>query len=260
LDPLPTRVSRAEWGDNRFRGRSVLADVSVHDEFWSVASLALGGPRLRPEEARVLDAATAASLAADPRIWPLKIARLVSAYGGAGAAYGAAQTWLERGIVGPFAARDAAGMLVALATELGEAPSFDEVFATLEARLARGERLPGFGTPLRSVDERVVAFLARLEAFGRADGRHVRLARHLDRASVALRQLHVNIAGMFAAACLDLGFTPAQIGWLCTLTLSVNFLANVVEGAEQAPEVLRRLPDEAVRYVGKAPRPSPRAR
>lgn len=37
------------------------------------------------------------------------------------------------------------------------------------------------------------------------------------------------------------------------------FLANAVEAAQQAPKVLQELPVTAIRYLGPAPRVSPRA-
>jgi hypothetical protein len=37
------------------------------------------------------------------------------------------------------------------------------------------------------------------------------------------------------------------------------FLANAVEGAAQAPAVLRKLPDSSIEYIGTPPRSYPKA-
>jgi hypothetical protein len=69
----------------------------------------------------------------------------------------------------------------------------------------------------------------------------------------------VNIIGATAAICLDLGFRPREIAPMAAILLQPTLLANAVAGTVEAPEVLRRLPDDCVRYVGPAPRQSPRA-
>ena len=81
LSPLTTRVGRADWGDNRYRGYGVLAELAGHDGFWSMISLAVGGPRLDDGQSRLLDDLATCTFAGDPRIWPLKIVRVVGSFG-----------------------------------------------------------------------------------------------------------------------------------------------------------------------------------
>jgi hypothetical protein len=73
-----------------------------------------------------------------------------------------------------------------------------------------------------------------------------------------LKGLEPNIGLGVAAACLDLGFRPREIALLGVALAQTDFLANAVEGSEQQPSVLRRLPDDCVVYAGKPPRESPR--
>jgi hypothetical protein len=75
-----------------------------------------------------------------------------------------------------------------------------------------------------------------------------------------LKSLEPNIAGGVAAVCLDLGFTPRQIGILCVTLAQVDMMSNAVEGSEQRPEILRELPHDVLDYVGRPARESPRAR
>lgn len=70
----------------------------------------------------------------------------------------------------------------------------------------------------------------------------------------------MNIAAATAAVFLDVGFSPSQIGSLGPVLLLPNYLANAVEGAEQAPLILQRLPTEAIDDQTPSPRLSPRAR
>ena len=62
-----------------------------------------------------------------------------------------------------------------------------------------------------------------------------------------------------AAAFLDMGMTPHQIGAMTTCLMQHMFFAHAVEGAGDSGHVLRLLPDECVSYIGREPRTSPRA-
>src|SRR5262249_2861665 len=78
---LVTRVGRALWGDNRFRGFSVGDELAGATDLWSLVALAVGHRPLGADECAILDDLAACGCAADPRIWPLKAVRLGSAYG-----------------------------------------------------------------------------------------------------------------------------------------------------------------------------------
>ncbi|HEY1956459.1 MAG TPA: citrate/2-methylcitrate synthase [Polyangiaceae bacterium] len=256
---LPTRVARAEWGDNTFFGLRVGADMAGRDSFMSALGLAAGGPRVSAEDARVLDDVAVCFTAADPRIWPLKIARLASAYGSSRLAYACAHMALEGGMIGPNPAAPAAQLFVDFRRALGDDATDAQIDVEVERHLASGGRFFGFGVPYRPIDERVVALEKSLRERGRTDGPHWKTMRAIERALVARKKLPVNIVGAGAAVELDLGFTPDQIGVLMTMAASLSFMANAVEGAAQRPELLQKLPLETVEYVGRGARLSPRA-
>jgi hypothetical protein len=52
---------------------------------------------------------------------------------------------------------------------------------------------------------------------------------------------------------------PAQIGYLAVALMHNVVIANAVEGAAQAPAVLRKLPAGTLSYKGHSARKSPRA-
>src|SRR5439155_6055166 len=95
LPEIVTRVGRADFGDNQYCGYAVLGELLGNVGAACTLSLALGGPRLDWEQARIFDDLCVSVLAPDGRIWPLKIARLVSSYGGVTAGFAAAHVWLE---------------------------------------------------------------------------------------------------------------------------------------------------------------------
>jgi hypothetical protein len=81
LGALPTRVAHAEWGVNRYFGFPV-PDLLGDETLTGLVALAVGARRLPAAEREVLDDIAVAMTLADPRIWPLKMTRLVASYGG----------------------------------------------------------------------------------------------------------------------------------------------------------------------------------
>jgi hypothetical protein len=253
---VTTRVARADWGENCFRGYRVLAELAGRDGFWAVMSLAVGGPRLSDAEASLLDEVSTCVLAAEPRIWPPKITRLVASYGSTLTAFAAGYLPLEGAFVGPWGAGDAAELLCTVRSDIHD--DYEALEADLIGRLASKVRLHGFGVPFRGEDERVVAIAAALERARRSEQPFWALASRMSLVLDRLKRLPINVGGAIAALCLDLGFTPRQIACLSMPFAATAFAANAVEGAEQASAVLRRLPEDAVRYGGVPPRVSDR--
>jgi hypothetical protein len=163
--------------------------------------------------------------------------------------------------IGPFTCGQAAQLLVDLRGELGDAVHDSEaVERTMAQRFEQRIRLIGFGVPARAEDERVVALRACLGRRGRDQRTHWRLLETLSEVLYRTRKLRPNIGLGVAAASLDVGFEPAQIGYLAVALMQNVIMANAVEGAAQAPAVLRKMPAATLAYKGPAPRRSPRSR
>ncbi len=258
-DDITTRVARADWGENHFRGYRVNGQLVGTDGWASVLSLAAGGPRLGKEDAALVEDLAICSLAADPRIWPLKAARLVATYGSAFAGIASGHLLLAGAMMGPEPTGAAANLLIELATKLGDRADDPAAVQELVDDLLANGRVPGFGVAFRGADERVNAIKGCIATRGRESGPYWRLLSALEAAVRARRELHVNLGLAAAAVLLDVGMRPDTITFVMSAYLDVCFYANAVEGAEQKSEVLRRLPDDAVRYEGPPPRVSPRA-
>ena len=251
---IPTAVAAARWDDNVFRGFSVRDDLAGRIDAWSAISLAVGHRRLTQEEAAVLDDIVVCALAADPRIWPLKIVRLLSSYGHATAGTVAGIYCTEAARIGWRAYFIAAEFLEELATCTDAAAREAE----LTARLQRKENLPGYGVAHRRRDERAAALRECLKHKGRTTGLYWRLAGEIE-TLLAPKGIFINMGAAGAAAMLDLGFSPKQLLALGPYLVYANYLANAVEGADQASEVHRRLPSHTIKDESPSLRRSPRA-
>lgn len=254
-DYITTRVAAARWGDNLYRGFSVRDDLAGRVDTWTAISLAVGHRRMSAEEAGVLDDVAVCALAADPRIWPLKIVRLLSAYGHVTTGTIAGIYCTEAARIGWRAYFIAGEFLEAIAGH----PDAEARRADLFGRLERKENLPGYGVAHRHRDERASALGTCLAAKGRTTGAYWKLASEVE-SLLAPKGIHINMGAAGAAAMMDLGFSPSQMLALGPYLVYANYLANAVEGAEQAPQLLRRLPESAIEDRTPSPRLSPRAR
>ena len=92
---IQTRVARHVFGDNFYFGHAVAGDLLGGETFAGLMAMAAKGRRPSDEERVVLDAIAVILTSADPRIWPLKLTRLVASYGGTLAGFGAGQLAMD---------------------------------------------------------------------------------------------------------------------------------------------------------------------
>jgi hypothetical protein len=248
--------------DHWFRGYMVGKDLAGRATLAGLMGLGINGRRLTDDEAGMLDDIAVAWTSADPRIWPLKVSRLASSFGGTIQGIAAALLCMDCHVVGIWESS------LATARWLGELRESLRDCAGDPERVAQAARdhlgnrrfIPGFGVPYRVEDERVPPMWRCLANRGRDRLPNVHLFEQVGDVVRRERGIGPNVTGLATAICLDLGFAPDEIGSLLIYLATPMIIANAHEGARQAPAVLQRLPDDRVRYIGPAPRVSPRAR
>ncbi len=266
---LKTRLAHAGWDDHRLRGRSLFKEVlGDNTAFWDLWSFSLGGPELNETDRRVLDAMATCYTAADPRIPPLKLIRILSSYGSVMAAIAGGLAYQENAQIGIWPVDAASSDLIDIHRSVRKQTSStshsDEkvkqaIREVLGKWAAKRRRPAGFGVPARPSDERVKALRKRMEALNRDNGRYWLLAHHVEEILARKRPIPLNIAGACGAACLDMGFTPRQIGVFAIAFAIHAFAGNAFEGSEDTVEILQKLPDSFILYTGPKDRISPRA-
>lgn len=255
MEPVRTRIGWADFGDYEHFGVRLHRDLVGRISYVGLAAFALTGRRLAPEDVAVLDDITASAHVPEPRVWPMKLTRLVGSLGRPITGYLAGSVVLDGDFIGASAIER--GAVLILEAEAAVAGSADRP-AALRAYVRSRDPWPGMGVHQRNVDERVTSIAACLERRGLATRRFWSVANELWAAVRDELGLDPNVFDAVAAACLDLALSPPQIGALAALLLQPQFLAHAFEGATDRAPALLHLPDECVRYVGPAPRESPR--
>jgi hypothetical protein len=252
IEPIETRVAHTGAEELRLHGYRVFGQLLGSTTTAQVLILGMTGVLLDGDDALVIDDIVTAMSSADPRLWPFKVTRVASAYGSAAAGLAATLLAGEGGMYGSNRLAAAAAWLVDLA-ERGELSDAELVAAIRESGA-------GFGVLYRARDERLIALSAQVvkrhrnhEVYWSLCNRAITLAREQ-------LQLEAHVYLALAAVCLDLGFPRRSVGGLGFVLLFHDALANAIEGAEQAPDVLRELPWTQIADHSPAPRTSPRFR
>lgn len=259
---IVTRVAHAGYTDVRYFGYSTFDELLGSETYMGLNAMAVTGRRIDRESLDMLDELSVIVTVADPRIWPLKLTRVVASYGGTLVAFAAGQLCLESDLLGQWTTLYAAELWDELRRAIGDDHMADvaRVDAEITALLARKKRLAGYGVPFRERDERMDALRKRVEQRGWQDRPFWRLQDVFSRRVQAERAIGPNITAGVAAVLLDMGFTVPQVPAMTTFFLQHMYAATAIEGARQAPAVLRSLPIDTVNYIGEPARKSPRAK
>ena len=251
VPPITTRVGHTGADELRFHGRKVFAELLGRTNVGQIMVMGLTGRLLADPEVGLIDDIITAMTSTDPRLWPFKVTRLVSAYGTG--AYGVAATLIagEGGMYGTNRLESAARWLV----DLGSGDITDDAIA---AALDAGGG--GFGVLYRARDERFEALMSQVVKRGYHERPFTTLCLRAVRIARERKQMEMHVSLALAALCLDLGMTPYQIGMFGLIYMFHDALANATEGAQQRPLVLQHLPQETLQWVGVEARRSPRMR
>jgi hypothetical protein len=254
-----TRTAHWGWDEHRYFGHRVFEQLAGHESLTGLTGLSVLGRRLSPDECAVVDDVACTATLADPRIWPLKLTRLIAAYGSTLPAAAAGLLSEQDARIGPWTTAKSAEVLLAFDAAIGSRVDDPETVRALVLRYLEEHRFVwGFGTPFRGKDERLVAFRECMRQRGRQDLRFWRLMNEVSAVVREQRGVEPNMGIAIAAAFLDLGMTPHQVGSLTSALMQHMFLAHAVEGSAQGAS-LRELPADYVEFDGCAPRSSPRA-
>lgn len=257
VDQLAWRSALTDATADRIAYRGYdLADLIRHGSFAAVVYLLFVGELPEPSAARLLDAVLIACADHGPQAPSVLAARTVASTGAEMSAAGAAGLLALSRFHGAAIADSMA--LIARVADAPE-PATEALRLAAELRQA-GRRAAGFGHRWHKArDPRRDALFGLAETLGYR-GRYVEAALALERAleEVVGRPLPINIDGIAAALCLEIGLPRERANALFLIARLAGILAHVFE--EQTHErPMRKIHPVAVTYDGPAPRDLPPA-
>lgn len=125
----------------------------------------------------------------------------------------------------------------------------------IDGELRVRRRLPGFGRPLVSADERIVPILARARELGLDQGPHLKLVFDIERLLSGRRKsLRANYASVIGGLVADMGFSPRDFYLFAIPIFMAGMTPCFIEAAENPEAQLFPVPCEDIDYTGSPPR------
>lgn len=235
-----------------FRGLDLHRDLG--DKSWmEVYLLGITGREFSTDEIRILNAIWVYTSYPDPRIWNNRIAALAgtvrsTATLGVAAATAASEAEifggqpLLKGIRFLFEARNA----------MDSGTSLESYIRTA---LARHRKIPGYGRPNASMDERIQPMLDFLKSIHYPQKQYLNLAFEVERILLDGRwRFRMNYAALVAALCADMGLS-AREAYLCVIPVfTAGFIPCYLDALDQREGCLFPLRCSRIDYQGPAPR------
>ncbi len=253
-DEVPViETENAHWGwhDHEYWGHAVFGELLLEEDLAGLFSLAACGHRVPREDAALLTEIAICLVLADPRIWPLKLTKLVASHGRVSTSALCGLLALDGSVVGPAGIQHVGFELERVAALVER---HDDAAAGRLAVLERVRdvgRVPGFGVAFREQDERVLALERCVAKRRRTDRPYWKSMQVLVDVVREVHGVEPNVALPIAAALLDMGVPPQRFEALASLFFHHMFVSSAYEEAHSPHEVLRKLPDVHVRYVGR---------
>lgn len=250
-----TAVSASNPDTIVVRGHDLCADLIGKISFTDHAWLLVTGQLPSPAQRRVLDAALVA-IAEHGLVPSVAAARITLA-----AAPEAIQGAVAAGILGCGSvilgsAESAARFLAGILASGGNRDLSNVAQAALAEAHAARRAIPGYGHPLhKRTDPRVGRLLAVAAEAGTA-GRHVELARLVEKKlpEVTGKPLVMNVSGAIAAVMLDAGYPLLAVKGVPILARTASLVAHLLEEQERPIGfILAHEGSAAIGYDGPSP-------
>lgn len=239
-------------------GRVVMHGKDLHHDLgelgWmDLLAFAVTGRRFSRERLALFQGLWAIAVSyPEPRIWNNRVAALAaSARSTAGMAVAGAVGVTDAGVYGQQPMQGVFELLTR-AVEMRRAGEDVEPFVLSRLRARRS--LPGYGRPLRDVDERLAPALALAKRLRLDGGPHLHAAQAIE-TFVRPHRLRMNIAALSAALYADQGVSRSEYYHLTALSFSIGFLACHHDASRHTEGTFMPLRCSRIAYQGPEPRP-----
>lgn len=237
-----------------FRGHNLHTDLASLD-WMELYLFGITGRRFTPTQMKVLNRIWTYTSYPEPRVWVNRVVALAGTARSTGAlAVGAAVAVSEASIYGGRPFIRAIDFLLRTQSKIDHGEDLREIVAA-ETKKHRG--VVGYGRPFGygragvRIDERITPTQKLLVEVGMEKGRYVLLAHEVERiVSEQNGNLQMNIAGLYAAICADLGFAPREFYLFMLPCFIAGMLPCFIEASDRTEGHFFPLRCERIAYTG----------
>ena len=225
--------------------------ADLKDMSWMELYLfSITGRRFTAAQLKVLNAIWTYTSFPEPRLWNNRVAALAGTARSTGAlGVAAAVAVSEASIYGRRPDIRAIDFLLRAKKRLDAGETLIDV---IEDELHRYRGISGYGRPITRTDERIPHMQTLLRRTGMDEGPYVRLCVDIEKTLLDRRlRLHMNIAALYSAVALELGFTPRQYYLFMIPCFVAGMLPCAIEASEKPEGTFFPLRCERLVYAGR---------
>jgi len=141
--------------------------------------------------------------------------------------------------------------------EYGEGEEVSKIIRKWVANNRKKVVIPGYGRPLATGDERVVAMEKISEELGMVSGPCLEFAYAVERYMLETQGESMNLSAYGTATMIDIGWSSSHIQQVYAIVAVSGIAACYSEAYDNPPESFLPLRCEDIEYRGHAPRPVP---
>ena len=243
-----------EDGDNIFAEKSVNRELMIDPSFIRNVLVSSGCKEVCPDIIDLADAISTSSLAADPRIWPMKVIRLIASKTNAAIASSVMNICFSESVIGFNAAymcRAQSCKYIDLIENMQESDVGD-----IKSLIKNEGYYWGFGVVKREKDERVTCFKRWFDSRVNSWSERIRkryTAYCVYEAMIGdIKPLNCNIA-LYFSFVLDVAGVPLNsTSSVVSCLVSPCYIINALEGSNDNGLILEdNVPEEKYIYVGR---------
>jgi citrate synthase len=239
-------------------GYSLLDDIVGHATYFELLVLSVSGKMPEPRFAKWVEAIYSCLSFPDPRIWCNQV----------GALAGSMRTPSVAGITAGIQAADSTmygpGTAYAISEFFSSAMEMYQQGMSIQAIVEGRSRrkgtqpiLPGYGRPIATGDERVIAMNKVTENLGFEPGPFMKLGRDIDRYMLENYGESMNLATFTYIFLRDQQWEVEKIRQLTSLIVAAGVAACYSDTFDKPVDSFLPLRCEDIEYCGAAPRPVP---
>ncbi|TQV77057.1 hypothetical protein FLL45_03640 [Aliikangiella marina] len=248
----PTHAGIAELSRGSiFRGKN-LHEFIKNKTWFELNLFGITGRQFSSNEIKVLNYIWSSTSYADIRIWPNRVAAIAAA----------ARTTPILAMVGGISTCDAElfvarplvtclKMLKAIGDKVDNGADYQDL---IDEKLNKKQTIYGYGRPITSIDERVPHFVNFLNEQQHPVGANFKLAFKIEAYLKQKKNIRMNIAALYSAVCLDLGFNEVEMNLFVTTLVYAGMPPCYLDTLQKPPGAFLPTKCSDIGYTGPSKR------
>jgi len=248
------------------RGKNLLEDLG-HMNWMGLLLFSITGRQFNEQQIKLFEGVWVISSSfPEPRLWNNRVAALAgTARSTSGLGVSAGMAVSEAIVYGHRPSVAAMNFLHRIKQRMDKGERLDDVLRQIIRTPSKGKpgfgknrqvsKLPGFGRPIISSDERLQPLLQLAKELGFRQGPHVQLAEQIEKTLNGMgHAFTMNVAALVGALSADQGLTSQQFYHYAIMCFNAGIMSCAIDAGEKPEGAFFPLRCSRIKYTGKEQR------